>query len=441
VVSQLCADYKRTLNDRVKLPFRDYLKMIGFAGKFEGSDVHAPFSRSPRVPRVVIPRFPVTGTLRIIVLLVDFDDNIGERPAQQFEDMLFSRDAYLSGSMREFFSEVSNGKVDVVGSVHGWMRMPQPYSYYVNGKSGLGRYPHNAKRLAEDALGAAHAQGVEFSAELDKFGNELITGLLIVHAGLGAEVLPDVAQQRRHIWSHKSGLRDLVKVSPSLSAATYLTVPEDANMGVCAHELGHLAFQWDDFYDPDNEVHGQWAGAGHWDLMAAGSWGNGGNTPSHPAALHKAQHNWVPVQHVTETTHLVLPPYGEANAVIARIQGAGFTQSQALLLENRRARGFDVYLPGSGLLVWRVDTDLEMGDASEAAMMLIQADGKHDLDHDVRQWGDPGDPFPGSENCQELLDTGNISTSFPGQGPSGIRLKNIRQDLQTGVIELDVEIA
>jgi transposase len=31
----------------------------------------------------------------------------------------------------------------------------------------------------------------------------------------------------------------------------YLTFPEDCKMGVCAHELGHLAFQWEDFYDPN----------------------------------------------------------------------------------------------------------------------------------------------------------------------------------------------
>jgi hypothetical protein len=32
--------------------------------------------------------------------------------------------------MADFYAEVSNGKVDIVGSVHGWLRMPETYEYW-----------------------------------------------------------------------------------------------------------------------------------------------------------------------------------------------------------------------------------------------------------------------------------------------------------------------
>lgn len=342
--------------------------------------------------------------------------------------------------MREFYAEASQNKVDVIGTVHGWMRMPEPYTYYVNKKSGTGAYPNNAQRLAEHALAAAHEQGVVFDKQLDKFGNKLITGLFIVHAGMGAEVMPSVSLQSKYIWSHKSDMHDLVSVTADLSAATYLTVPEDANMGVCAHELGHLAFQWDDFYDPNYGDDGQWEGAGNWDLMAGGSWNNSGNSPAHPAGLHKCQHHWLPIREVSGSTHLVLPPMSGPNPIVARVKGRKFTPTQSLVLENRAQKGFDAYLPGAGLLVWRVDTDLPQTSPDTPAMLLIQADGRHDLESPNRaNLGDTGDPFPGSANHTELADTGPTSTSFPGRA-SGIYLRDIRLDPVTGNVELDVQI-
>lgn len=324
VISQLFANYKRA-TEGIALSFRDYLQVIGFSekgslveGRDEGRQVEGP-------DLVAVPKIEIEGTLQIIVLLVDFDDNVGRRPARQFEDMLFSKGTYLTGSMREFYAEASQNKVDVIGTVHGWMRMPEPYTYYVNKKSGTGAYPNNAQRLAEHALAAAREQGVVFDQQLDKFGNKLITGLFIVHAGMGAEVMPSVSLQSKYIWSHKSDMHDLVSVTADLSAATYLTVPEDANMGVCAHELGHLAFQWDDFYDPNYGVDGQWEGAGNWDLMAGGSWNNSGNSPAHPAGLHKCQHHWLPIKEVSGSTHLVLPPMSGPNPIVARVKGRKFT--------------------------------------------------------------------------------------------------------------------
>lgn len=444
VVSQLHADYTRAAAG-LTLSFRDYLHVIGARGVLQPAhvDISARASRSAmgaEAARSTIPRHTVRGVLQVLVLLVDFTDNPGKRDPRQFEDMLFSRDAYLSGSMREFFSEASNQAVDVDGSVHGWMRMPQPYSYYVNDRSGMGPYPRNTQRLVEHALAAAREQGVEFGPELDKFGNRRITALFVVHAGTGAEVISSVPLQNKHIWSHKYELPRPLLVGDDLAAHTYLTVPEDANMGVCAHELGHLAFQWDDFYDPDHEIDGQWAGAGAWDLMAAGSWNDGGNTPAHPAGLHKLQHGWVDVQEITASTRLALPAHGSDGAFVARIRGPHYKRSQALVLENRNVTGFDARLPGPGLLVWRIDTAMEMGDPERPAMLLLQADGKRELEQMPRHRGDAGDPFPGSANRSELLDSGPVSTTFPGQQRSGISLLNIVRDPASGAIELDVRV-
>ncbi len=434
------------VRDIENLTFREYLGLVGYIrpkSPMAGRDKGATMRVAGGVQLVEVPKLPVIGGLPLLVLLVDFEDNPGHRPASEYEEMLFSSGTVATGSLRDFYKEVSGGRVDVTGSVHGWYRMPKPYSYYVDNKSGVdGVYPRNAQKMAEDAVLAARNAGVNFPASLDKLHTGSITGLFIVHAGPGAEVIAPPLQKRR-IWSHKAPFASPIEVTTGLWASTYLTVPEDCRVGVCAHELGHLAFQWDDFYDPNyNDDGSEWDGSGTWDLMAGGSYNGDSLRPAHPAGLHKSQHGWVTVQTVVSSAAAVrIPPYTATGGKVVRVVGPHFRPTQSLLLENRSKFGFDSDLAGAGLLVWRVDTRLEQVNAQQPAMYLIQADGNHDLDRPGDfDTGDDGDPFPGSSGRDALGDQGSISTSFPDETASKISLSNIRLDSVTLEIVLDINI-
>jgi immune inhibitor A len=393
---------------------------------------------------ISVPTRPLSGTLRVKVLLVDFSDRPGVIPASQYEAMLFSKGSFAGGSMRDYYQEVSLGKVDITGSVHGWLRLPQTYSFYANGKSGLAlTYPRNAQGMAEDAVRAALASGVSFEPTLDALGSGTVTALFIVHAGVGGEAQTTEVGRASNIWSHKWELNTPVQVGGGLQVSVYLTVPNDAKVGVCAHELGHLAFQWEDFYDPNYDDDGsEWDGSGRWDLMAGGSWNGNGARPAHPACLHKLQHHWIDVQDVTTSTRLVLEPFTKTSAKVVRVRSPEYRPGQYLLLENRKQTGFDADLPGQGLLVWRVDEAREMFKPDRPALLLLQADGRHDLER-ASDWneGDAGDPFPGSALRAELDDQGDLSTTFPGANRAGVKLVNITRDAATGIVTLDVAFA
>jgi immune inhibitor A len=447
VMDMLWMEYRRSASYG-KISFRRYLESIGFTDPAEGRvgmDDGARFRAGATGAELIeVPQQPVQGELRVKVLLVDFPDRAGTLPKDHYEELLFSKGVYPTGSMRDYYREVSLGKVEITGTVHGWLRMPQPYGYYANGSSGTDAeaYPNNARRLAEDAVAAALADGVAFEPALDKLGQGIVTALFIVHAGRGAEVMPHPLQGGE-IWSHKWVMQNPVQVAPNMAAAVYLVVPFDCKVGVCAHELGHLAFQWQDFYDPNYDEDGnEWDGAGYWDLMAGGSYNGGGARPAHPAGLHKLQHGWVGVTTVRKTRNLTIRPYGPKSGRVYRIVSAAYRPKQYLILENRSWRGFDGDLPGEGLLVWRVDESGEQETTEQPGLLLVQADGRHHLeDPSDRNAGDAGDPFPGSRGRTELGDSGSISTSFPGGPRSGVKLANIRIDPATGAVKLRVVVS
>ena len=439
---------KRSAKD--KLSFNEHLASIGFtdpSANVPGMDDRVLAQPAPGggAQLISIPNKVVQGTLRVKVLLVDFSDRPGTLTPDHFEDLLFSKGTHPTGSMRDYYAEVSNGKVDVIGSAHGWFRMPRKYSEYVNGESGMGQfsYPNNCQALAEDATKAAVAAGIVFPADLDVLQTGTVTALFIVHAGRGAEKEQTTDAQKAEIWSHKWNAVNPVAVGGGLSVATYLVVPQNCRLGVCAHELGHLAFQWQDFYDPNSNKDGVfWNGSGSWDLMASGSYNFNEASPAHPAVLHKAQHGWVALQEINKSTlNVRLKPTTALGGRACKIISPAFSSSQYLILESRPLRGFDKHLPGEGLLVWRVDETMEMFAPATPGMTLIQADGRHELElpNPVMQ-GDDSDPFPGIEDQTDLKDTGtNASSSFPGIR-SGIRLLNINYDRVSGVSSFDVDI-
>ncbi|MDA2330934.1 M6 family metalloprotease domain-containing protein [Bacillus cereus] len=450
VITYLVNEYQKNWKPQ-GFSFRQFLIARGYqnpAHNIHGMDDNwTGVVHNGEVDLIAIPQTPVTGDLHVMVLLVDFPDLQGRLTRDHYEDLLFSRNSYPTGSMADYYDEVSRGKVNIQGEVHGWLRMPQNYSFYTNGNSGLtdglGRstYPRDARKLAEDAVQEAISQGINFSPQLDVLKNGTITALFIVHAGQGAEELAPPLRGN-HIWSHKWTMRNPQAVNQELVASTYLMVPQEALVGVCAHELGHLAFQWQDFYDSNYDADGDyWDGNGMWDLMASGSHAGQGLRPVHPAGLHKLQHGWIEVEEINTTkTGIILEPVTRSSGKALKIKGPGYENHQYLILENRAKEKFDSSLPGEGLLVWRIDELAEQVGSAAPGMLLIQADGEKDLENpNDRNSGDAGDPFPGTTNKVSLSDAGTISTSFPDKS-SGVSLKNISYNRETKQIRLDVII-
>jgi immune inhibitor A len=287
--------------------------------------------------------------------------------------------------VREYYTEVTNGLVDLVGEVVGPYRMPRSMSEYAHGASGLGSTAPNARTMARDAAVASDPD-VNFGP-YDNDGNGFVDAFVVVHAGQGAEETGSSSD----IWSHKWVLSGGEYAADTSKIYAYLTVPEDSRIGVCAHELGHLLFGLPDLYDTDNTSEG----IGNWCLMAGGSWTGNGDVPAHPSAWCKANQQWVTVQNVTTNGSVNVADVKDAHTVY-RLWKDGAAGQEYFLVENRQRNRYDAQLPGDGLLIWHVDEAIASNtNETHYKVALMQADAKEDLEHNVNR-GDDGDPYPGS---------------------------------------------
>lgn len=243
-----------SLREQTRVGFNDWLIIPG---------TKMPLDPPPMVAKnFALERAPLTGNVRVIVVLAEFTDkSFGAGVAQRFQDLFFSTGVIATGSAKEYFDDVTNGTVSIIGEVVGPYTMPGTLANYAGGTSGTGStQTPNARDMARDAVQAADAD-VNYGP-YNNDGDGFVDAFVVVHAGSGAEQTGSGG----YIWSHKWLMR-LVLNTDRTSLYAYLTLPENARLAVCAHELGHLLFGLPDLYDTDRTS----SGIGNWCLVAGGS--------------------------------------------------------------------------------------------------------------------------------------------------------------------------
>jgi immune inhibitor A len=385
-------------------------------------------------------------TLRPLVLCVDFSDNPHTFDVDTLDWLLFSRDFTVpSGSFRDYYLENSYGKHDPQGGVYGWIEAPQTYDYYTNGNRGLGDWPNNSQKLVQDALELADPF-VNF-ADYDYDENGWIDGLMIVHAGPGAEETGDDWDIWSHRWAIGTQLKDGIYIS------SYTMQPEQhatgalSDIGVFCHEWGHdLGVHWEE-YDEDYSTDG----LGEWTVMAMGCFNDGGKTPAHHSAYCKDVLGWTEVVTVSSNLTEAEIVQAETSPVSYRLWTSGSPVNEYFMVENRQKTGFDSHLPGSGLLIYHVDVYKGGNDAewcpgdpasSHLKTAIEQADGLWELEncpgYPSPDNGDANDPFPGFAIRRAFDDTTTPSSRDYYDNSTQVAVWNITDSDSVMYANLDV---
>lgn len=354
--------------------------------------------------------------LHALALLVDFSDNVGSRPARDFEKLLF--DKSNPDSMAAYYADLSYGQLEVSGTAVGYIRAPHPYGYYTNGESGTGdTFPNNTPGLLVDVL-KIFTQSNDLS-RFDTDGDGIVDGIFLIHAGGGAEAEPNPTKRANKIWSHKWVLPQPF-VSGGVKVFAYSTEPEDGRVGVFAHEFGHV-LGLPDLYDSSYRSQG----VGTWCLMGGGSWGGDGDQPTRLSCWCLKELGWVKPVNVKRSRVIDLGALADNRRACYRIWTKGKAGPEYFLAENRQASGRDAALPASGLALWHIDeTQSDNSQPPIYKVALTQADGKQDLENDAND-GDAADLFPGSKKVVKF-DDDTIPSAMANNGlPTGVRLTSI----------------
>jgi immune inhibitor A len=159
--------------------------------------------------------------------------------------------------------------------------------------------------------------------------------------------------------------------------------------------------------------------------MASGSWGGGGNHPTHPSAWCKANQGWVSVVNRTSNGIVSIPDVKTSHTVY-RLWKDGMPGKEYFLVENRQQSGaFDASMPGSGLLVWHIDENQTSNrDENHYWVALMQADGRRDMELNHNR-GDAGDAFPGTSGNANFTATSTPNSKSYANAPTCVAVTGI----------------
>jgi hypothetical protein len=199
----------------------------------------------------------------------------------------------------------------------------------------------------------------------------------------------------------------------------------DMTIGVYVHEWGHI-FGLPDLYDIDQSS----AGIGRWGLMAYGSWnGRLGNTPAGLSAYSRAKLGATAVQHIVSAQWVTFAP---GDIWRASVGSSGPDSPYYYLFEYRQRVGYDAYIPGEGLLIWRVNEDEysntrewtpDVGGSRSYRCALIQADSLWHLER-RRNQGDPADAYP-TQTVTAFTPETNPSTDWYTGAKTNLRVTDV----------------
>lgn len=416
---------------------------------------------------------------KLLTVCVRFSDSPAATaltPVDYFRQKIYgvtSDPSVVKHTVADYYLDVSGNRLLVSGEARGWVDLPLRTADY--GANLKPFEPFDYKRLRNllrDTVAALNEDGFDFGP-FDSDNDGRVDMLAIVFQGLGEAD----GGGPETIWPHQFSYNDLrgflddnVPLNTGDKNASgsdvmidlYFTSAElnlssadrtksvSAPIGTFCHEFAH-AIGLPDLYDRSAPKS---AGLGKWSLMANGSYnqarGQAGDCPAWPDAYSRGLAGWDnPVNITSNTLRARIPEAKGPERTVYRLWSQGIETSQCFLIESRRRTGFDLGLPGEGLLVYHVSMNeqalLNQNDVewhlwptprTEQGHYLValeQADGRFDLEQTKGSTppnrGDASDAFgSGQEFSDTTLPSSKAYPDWgqPGEGPSThVAVRNI----------------
>ena len=382
------------LNRSMNIPYQQLnanAQELRSAGHREGT--------SPFMQRATMATKSQTkATKHGLVILAQYKDVPFKHSREDFVDML-TKEGYdrngATGSAMEYFNAQFGNSVDFSFEVSEIVTLPSNRKYYGENNN----YGQDARpaEMIYDACQLAD-QSVDFSL-YDDDNDGYVDNVFVFFAG-GDEA--ELFEQEDLIWSHawymESGgglaLELDGKSIDRYACTAELSYNALAGIGTFCHEYSHT-FGLPDFYDTDYDENGWAAGLWCWtSLMDGGNMNNTSNTPPFYNAIEREFLDIAdPILIERDGTYTLEPLHSSNKFYRINTETSGLYY----LIECRRQSGWDKYINGSGMLIYKVDKtprrqrrwvidNTVNAYADQQCADLVEADGRNDVFNSDREY-------------------------------------------------------
>ena len=349
-----------------------------------------------------------------LVILIEFADVKfkSEDPKAFYTDM-FSTEGFTGfvdpikntqvsclGSVRDYFSDQSNGAFNPPFDVYG------PYTSTRNAK----QCQMYSTSIFTTALKKANEE-IDFT-QYDNNNDGKVDMVYFLVAGYSSSY---DGNNRGYLWPHASNLSGtylsydgkwMDRYACSTELYGFESTPSTVTVegiGTICHEFSHV-LGLPDFYDTDyEEGGGESHHPGGWDVMAGGADYNYGRTPVSYTFYERYALGWAKPKTITQ------PGSYELGAVNTTREGYILrtpVKNEFFTIENRQRTRWDAYLPGHGMIVTRVDST----NANIWSNNKVNCNPAHNYFEMLRAGNSTSgesssDPFPGSLGNPMLTNT------------------------------------
>lgn len=337
---------------------------------------------------------PTTGNVKGLTLLVEFPDTEAEVTVNEVDNFCNQPNYTVNGnngSVKDYYYDVSLGKLIYTNNVEGIYQAQNNKSYYDNPDEATGP---KAAELILEALNWLENQGHDFS-QYDSDGDGYIDAINCLYAGT------PTGGWATGLWPHSGWISGQFEADGVKSRRYQITdMGNTLKLGTFVHENGHMLMDWPDLYDYTYDSYG----IGDYCLMAYG--GSSETNPVHPCAYLKITAGWV------EPYELSVKDNGKAFTARRAGYGDGVgvydvykyarSEKEYFLIDTRLIADRDGGLSDSGLAIWHIDEDgsnayQDFSSAGHYLVSLIQADNNRDLEN-KNNLGDGDDLYSGSDS-------------------------------------------
>ena len=305
---------------------------------------------------MVPPSSETTGLKVGLTILVDFSDIPAAIPVNDMRQFL-NADNYTghsnNGSVKQYFYDVSKGHLTYTNIVVGYIRAPQPRSYYTthSGDEGI-----NARLLIREVLGVLTNRPDYASTILPTFNalsndSGLVQALNILYASNGG-----YNGWPNGLWPHHWYLLSSIPIGNGMRVWDYqiTNIGNSPALGIFCHENGHLLCGFKDLYASERKYDPPGV---DYCLMGMGAHAAGGKNPVSVCGYLAAAAGWGTVDLLPaglNSSSRALKKYHQAPLSVFRHQNPSDLK-EYFIVEYRVKEGRDAGLPDNMIVAWHIN--------------------------------------------------------------------------------------